>query len=149
MNPSPAEPGRALTSAMGALDEAHALLAEVDGIGLWSGSDDDSDNRHRRAGLREADWAVSRAHREIRECVAQGRELRHRLEPVEAELAELVRFMESLPELVSVTRDPNFLLSRGVGEARERVSAVHAVVAMHLSAIAPGAGGAAPPRDAG
>jgi hypothetical protein len=41
------------------------LLEDVWRIGLWSKSDDSSDNRNKRRGLREADWAVADACRQL------------------------------------------------------------------------------------
>lgn len=55
----------ALSRAIEQLEKADQLLSEVFSIGLWTKSDDCSDNRQRRKFLREVDWALSDAYRAL------------------------------------------------------------------------------------
>ena len=124
-------PGEWLASAVGDLETAHRLLAEVYSIGLWSKSDDCSDNRKRREGLRETDWAVSGAQRAVAAVRAQLQDAR--LDALEDELRSLVTALEPLPDTVSDTMlETSALdaaispLSDQIARLRERVSVLAA-----------------------
>ena len=86
------------------LELAARLLEEESNVGLWVSSDDCSDNRRRRQLLREADWAVSDAHRSL---------------PDDAAIAALMKKVEPLADLVTDTMGVNPWLDLQVMNARE------------------------------
>ena len=86
------------------LELAARLLEEESNVGLWVSSDDCSDNRRRRQLLREADWAVSDAHR----CL-----------PGDAAIAALMAKVEPLADVVTDTMGVNHELDLKVSEARQ------------------------------
>jgi chromosome segregation ATPase len=117
----------ALTRAVEELETAKRFLGEVSTIGLWTKSDDSSDNRRKRQGLRETDWAVSGAQRALAAVAAPLRN--ERLEALETDLRALVARLEPLPDTVSDTMgdspslDATILsLSEEVTRLRERAS---------------------------
>jgi hypothetical protein len=93
----------ALEEVLGDLAKAQRLLDEVYSIGLWSKSDDCSDNRRKRQGMRETDWAVSGARRALRELRPRLREIPEPLDALERDLASLVAVIEPVPETISDT----------------------------------------------
>jgi len=90
----------ALKRVMGELETAQRLLDEVYSIGLWSKSDDSSDNRRKRQGMRETDWAVSGAHRALKGLRPRLREIPEPLDALEGDLAALVAVIEPVPETI-------------------------------------------------
>ncbi|HKS23635.1 MAG TPA: hypothetical protein VJZ76_12600 [Thermoanaerobaculia bacterium] len=86
------------------LELAARLLEEESNVGLWVSSDDCSDNRRRRQLLREADWAISDAHR----CL-----------PDDAAIAALMAKVEPLADLVTEWMGANPWLDLQVMGARE------------------------------
>lgn len=91
----------ALSRVLAELETATRLLDEVYSIGLWSKSDDCSDNRRKRQGMRETDWAVSGAHRALKGLRPRLREIPEPLDALERDLASLVAVIEPVPETIS------------------------------------------------
>lgn len=118
-------PAEALAYAILELDAARKLLEEIASLGLWFRSDDSSDNRRRRQGLRETDWAVSAAQRAIAGIPAELRD--ERLDALEADLRSLVARLEPLPGTVSDTMAdddlPFYVSVRELSDAVERLHA--------------------------
>ncbi len=92
------------------LEKTAALLNEADNIGLWSKSDDSSDNRNKRRLLREADWKSSEGVRALQAAGAEHAQL-------EADFRELMHFLESLPDEVTDWMGANPQLDSKVREA--------------------------------
>lgn len=90
----------ALARVLAELNAAQHLLEEVNVIGLWSKSDDCSDNRQRRKGLRETDWAVSGALRALTDLRSHQPDLPAGLSALEDGLRALVKVLEPLPHTV-------------------------------------------------
>jgi chromosome segregation ATPase len=88
----------ALTSVRRNLETALELLREVDTIGLWVRSDDCSDNRRKREGLREMDLEVSSARRAVADISPPFRDAR--LDELENDLRTLRARTEPLPATV-------------------------------------------------
>jgi hypothetical protein len=101
------------------LKTAKRLLDEVYTIGLWSKSDDCSDNRRKRQGLRETDWAVSGAQRAVASIAAPLRD--ERLDALEADLRALVARIEPLPDTVTDTMGDNLALDSTVSSLSDEV----------------------------
>jgi len=99
------------------LEQASRLLEEVGSIGLWSKSDDSSDNRRKRNGIREADWAVSSACRRLAALQTQHADVN----AIEAELRAVVAFLEPLPDGIPDTMGDNPELDSKIGGALERI----------------------------
>ena len=112
----------ALGRVMKELDTALHLLEEVDVIGLWSKSDDSSDNRRRRQGLREADWAVSGALRALTDLRAHQPDIPATLSALEAELRVLVGVLEPLPHTVTDTMAETGPLDVAIREISREIS---------------------------
>jgi chromosome segregation ATPase len=91
----------ALERVLGELETAKRLLDEVYSIGLWSKSDDCSDNRRKRQGMRETDWAVSGAQRALKELRPRLQEIPETIDALERDLTSLVAVIEPLPETIS------------------------------------------------
>jgi hypothetical protein len=106
------------------LDTARRLLDEVYAIGLWSKSDDSSDNRRKRQGLREADWAVSGALRALTELRSHEPGQPVPLNTLENELRTLVRVLEPLPDTVTDTMGDSGNLDSAIGESSTKVLAL-------------------------
>lgn len=100
------------------LQTASRLLSEVYTIGLWSKSDDSSDNRRKRDGLRETDWAISGAHRALRDLQSDSAEL----VALERDLHALVLEVEQLPGMVSDTMGENLTLDSAIREISQKVT---------------------------
>ena len=130
-------PAEALARAIAELETAKRLLEEIASLGVWFRSDDCSDNRRRRQGLRETDWAVSGAQRALAGIPTELRDAR--LDALETDLRSLVARLEPLPDTVSDTMAdddlPFYVAVRGLTDEVER---------LHQRAIA-FAGAAAPP----
>ena len=90
----------ALKEVLGDLAKAQGLLDEVYSIGLWSKSDDCSDNRRKRQGMRETDWAVSGARRALRDLRPRLQEIPESIDALEQDLVSLVAVIEPVPETV-------------------------------------------------
>lgn len=110
-------------------------LAEVDTIGLWSKSDDSSDNRRKRQGLKEADWDASFVNRVLTEFLPLAGETRPDLQPVADAAAELQEMLEPLAGLVTDTMLANYDLDIRLTRAREKTAALQAHVARLLAAF--------------
>jgi len=112
----------ALARVMEELSTARRLLEEVYAIGLWSKSDDSSDNRRKREGLRETDWAVSGALRALMELRSHHSDVPAALNTLEDELRVLVGVLEPLPDTVTDTMGENALLDSTIGKVSDKVS---------------------------
>ena len=110
-------------------------LAEADTIGLWSKSDDSSDNRRKREGLRGADWDVSYVNHVLTEFLPLAGEARPELQPLADAAAELQARIEPLAELVTDTMETNYDLDVRLSQARERTAELQAQVAALLAAF--------------
>jgi hypothetical protein len=104
-------------------------LAEVDAIGVWSKSDDSSDNRRKRQGLMEADWDASYVNRVLAEFLPLAGDARLELQPLAGAAAELQALIEPLSGLVTDTMGTNHDLDVRVSQARERTAELQARVA--------------------
>lgn len=104
------------------LDTARRLLGEIYSIGLWSKSDDSSDNRRKRNGLREKDWAVSGALRAITELRSYQPDSPESLNKLEDEMRALVAAVEPLPDIVTDTMGEDGVLDSAIGHISEKVS---------------------------
>jgi hypothetical protein len=114
---------------LGDLKKAQGLLGEVYSIGLWSKSDGCSDNRQKRQGMRETDWAVSGAHRALKELRPRLQEVPETLVALEQDLAALVAVIEPLPETIIDTMletpaldSANYRISAEITRLSERAS---------------------------
>lgn len=114
--------GEALARIVTDLSTAARLLEEVSVIGLWSKSDDSSDNRRKRQGLRETDWAVSGALRALTDLRSENVDVPAELHELEQELRTLVAQVEPLPEMVTDTMLVNFALDSAMIVAARKVS---------------------------
>jgi len=114
--------GGALARVMAELDKARRLLAEVYGIGLWSKSDDASDNRRKREGLRETDWALSSALRELTDLRSHHPNIPASLGTLEDKLRALVGALEPLPDTVSDTMGESRRLDSTISEISSEIS---------------------------
>jgi chromosome segregation ATPase len=112
----------ALARVMEELSTARRLLEEVSAIGLWSKSDDSSDNRRKRKGLRETDWAVSGALRALTELRSHQSDVPASLSTLEDELRVLVGVLEPLPDTVTDTMGENALLDSAISNISDKVS---------------------------
>jgi hypothetical protein len=108
-------------------------LAEVDTIGLWSKSDDSSDNRRKRQGLTEADWDASFVNRVLTEFLPLAGEARQELQPLADAAAELQALIEPLAGLVIDTMLTNYDLDVRLSRAREKTADLQAQVAALLA----------------
>ena len=104
------------------LSTAERLLAEVYSIGVWVKSDDCSDNRRRRRGLRETDWAVSAAHRALTALPRES--VRDALSALAQDLQALVAVLEPLPDTIPDTMGDNLDFDVTVSELAKRVTAL-------------------------
>jgi hypothetical protein len=100
------------------LELASRLLDDVFSIGVWSESDDSSDNRNRRKGIREVDWAVADAYRsaasiETPEAQALARDL-----------LALDKIIEVIPDTISDTMAKGAGFDATVLDLREKVAAL-------------------------
>ena len=77
------------------LELAARLLADVYSIGVWVKSDDCSDNRNRRKGIRETDWAVSDAYRAAASVDSP------EAQALARDLKALVAVLEPIPDTIS------------------------------------------------
>jgi hypothetical protein len=119
--PEPPTLGDALARVQDELRTAHRLLSEVYSIGLWSKSDDSSDNRRKRQALRETDWAVSGALRALTALSEHG-DVSASIQGLEHELRMLVAIIEPLPNEVTDTMGENLVLDSIVGNASDKAS---------------------------
>lgn len=103
------------------LEMARRLLDEVYAIGLWSKSDDSSDNRRKRQGLRETDWAVSGALRALTELRAHEPDQPVPLNVLEQELRLLVGVLEPLPDTVTDTMGDSGILDSAISASSTKV----------------------------
>ncbi|HEX8674074.1 MAG TPA: hypothetical protein VF710_19405 [Longimicrobium sp.] len=108
-------------------------LAEVDAIGLWSKSDDSSDNRRKRQGLREADWDASYVNRVLAEFLPLAAETRAELQPLADAAAELQALIEPLAGLVTDTMGIHYDLDVRLSHAREKAAELQARAAALLA----------------
>lgn len=113
------------------LSSANGLLSEVYSIGLWVKADDCSDNRRKRTGLREADWAASGAYRALNAIECEWPEIRTSVNGLAQEVDAIVRALEPLPDTIPDTMGDNLeldsvisTLAGQVEALRERVEAV-------------------------
>lgn len=118
----PPTAGEALASVVNDLNTAARLLEEVSVIGLWSKSDDSSDNRRKRQGLRETDWAVSGALRALTDLRSADVDVPAQFQELEDELRTLVAQVEPLPDMVSDTMGVNFALDSAMIAAARKLS---------------------------
>ena len=114
----------ALASVVEDLSTAARLLEEASVIGLWSKSDDSSDNRRKRQGLRETDWAVSGALRALTDLHSAHLEVPAQLHELEQELRTLVAEVEPLANMVTDTMGVNFSLDSAMMAAARKISEV-------------------------
>jgi hypothetical protein len=112
--------GDALARVQDELSTAHRLLNEVYSIGLWTKSDDSSDNRRKRQVLRETDWAASGALRAL--TALQQSDVPASIHDLEHELRMLVAILEPLPDTVTDTTGENPGLDSIVGNASDKAS---------------------------
>jgi hypothetical protein len=97
---APAAICEALKEVLGDLKKAQGLLDEVSTIGVWSKSDGCGDNREKRQKMRETDWAVSGAHRALKQLRPRLQEFPEPIDALERDLASLVAVIEPLPETI-------------------------------------------------
>lgn len=116
----------ALERVLEELKTAKHLLDEVYSIGLWSKSDDSSDNRRKRQGMRETDWAVSGAHRALTALRPRLQEVPEPLHALERDLGSLVAVIEPLPETIIDTMGENFALDSAINNISEEVTRLSA-----------------------
>ena len=107
-----------LRQALEELSSAERLLSEVSSIGLWMKSDDSSDNRRRRSGLREADWAVSAAYRALNSLESESLTSRAQ------EAHQIVQALEPLPDTIPDTMGDNPALDLAVRTLADQVEAL-------------------------
>lgn len=119
---APSRPAEALARAVEELKTARRLLEEVGVIGLWSQSDDSSDNRRRRQGLRESGWAVSGALRALTTWRAAQPDVPPPLAALEEDLRTLVGVLEGLTNDVTDTMGENLQFYVAVSKAAEQVA---------------------------
>jgi hypothetical protein len=112
----------ALMRVAAALDAARGLLDEVYWTGLWSKSDDSSDNRRKRKGIREADWAVSGALRALVELRSHQPDVAAGVAALETELRVLVGVLEPLPDSVTDTMGESGVLDSKISEISRQIS---------------------------
>lgn len=112
----------ALERVVAELSTATRLLQEVYVIGLWSKSDDCSDNRRRREGMRETDWAISGAHRALTTLRQHLQEIPEAIDNLERELQALVAVVEVLPDTVSDTMGDTLALDVDINRTSESVA---------------------------
>ena len=98
---------RSLTRVDEELHNAARLLQEADVIGLWSKSDDCSDNRNKRRLLREADWAVSGALRAVAEFQDSQDGWQAAVASLSDRIRALVELLEPLPPMITDTKLAN------------------------------------------
>ncbi|MEO8380279.1 MAG: hypothetical protein ABI779_11500 [Acidobacteriota bacterium] len=101
---------RVLREAVEDFERTVELLQEADNVGLWNKSDDSSDNRRKRTLLREADWSLSSAERELAACRPEPFDVRETIVAFEAEVHALVLRLEPLAGLVTDTMGVNHSL---------------------------------------
>ncbi|HEU4888787.1 MAG TPA: hypothetical protein VFV49_12950 [Thermoanaerobaculia bacterium] len=106
------------------LETAKRLLDEVYSIGLWSKSDDD--NRRKRQGMRETDWAVSGAHRTLTALRPRLQEVPEPIHALERDLGSLVAVIEPLPETIIDTMGENLALDSAINNISEEVTRLSA-----------------------
>ena len=106
------------------LMNAHQILDDVSNIGVWSKSDDCSDNRQRRKGLREADSRVSRARRRLTDLETTEPELQRDFALLDADIGAVVADLEPLPDTVSDIMDKNPALDVSIYDAMARIDAL-------------------------
>ncbi|HEV7239064.1 MAG TPA: hypothetical protein VGQ36_07450 [Thermoanaerobaculia bacterium] len=113
------------------LSSANRLLSEVYSIGIWVKADDCSDNRRKRTGLREADWAASGAYRALNEIECEWPDLQTAVNSLAQEVDAIVRALEPLPDTIPDTMGDNLeldctvsTLAGQVEALRERVEAI-------------------------
>jgi hypothetical protein len=129
-------PAEALARAIADLETAKRLLEEIASLGVWSRSYDSSDNRRRREGLRETDWAVSGAHRELAGIPTELRDAR--LDALETDLRSLVARLEPLPDTVSDTMaDDDLTFYVAVRNLTDEVERLHQRAIALAGAAAP------------
>jgi hypothetical protein len=109
---------RALTRTMEELDTASRLLGEVFAIGLWIRSDDSSDDRRKREGLREVDWAVSGAHRALASLTEAPVEVR----TLQADLRALQTLAETLADQAAGTVGESLALDGMIMSMQDEVA---------------------------
>lgn len=113
--------GDALARVHEELSTAHRLLNEVYSIGLWTKSDDSSDNRRKRQALRETDWAASGALRALT-TLPQQSDVPASIHGLEHELRMLVAILEPLSDTVTDTMGEDSALDSIVGNVSEKAS---------------------------
>ena len=96
------------------LSTARRLLDEAYSIGLWSKSDDCSDNRRKRQCLRETDWAISGALRALNGLPAP-------VDAIARDLRALVAVVEPLPDTVTDTMGTNGELDATISRMSDEV----------------------------
>lgn len=110
-------------------------LAEADTIGLWSKSDDSSDNRRKRQWLMEADWDASYVNRTLAGFLPLAGDARAELQPLADAAAELQAMIEPLAGLVTDTMVANYDLDVRLTRARGKTAELQAQVATLLASL--------------
>jgi len=110
-----------LSRAIEQLEKADKLLGDVFSIGIWTKSDDCSDNRERRRGLREVDWAVSDAWRALSSVGVAYPVLQREVDALLTEIRSLVATFEPLPDSITDIMGENPALDVTIMESREKL----------------------------
>jgi hypothetical protein len=106
------------------LVNAHQIVNDVYVIGVWSTSDDSSDNRQRRKGLREADWAASGASSKLRSFETTEPELQRDFALLDADIRAVVADLELLLDTVSNIMDSTLALDVSINDAKAQIEAL-------------------------
>jgi hypothetical protein len=114
-----------LTRISRTLGIAKDQLAEVDSIGLWSKSDDSSDSRRKREGLREAGSSISYAGRTLKEADLPA------LRPIAAALAEFEAMVAPLAGMVTDTMGTSHDLDYRLSRARTKAAELLELIESH------------------
>jgi chromosome segregation ATPase len=105
------------------LENAQRLLDEVYSIGVWVQSDDCSDNRNRRRGLREFRTEIGGAQVSIRDMEAEPPPgIDGPLKELRRDLEEFYEELRPLPDSISDTSGNTQELDSNIRKFRERVS---------------------------
>lgn len=98
------------------LELASRLLDEVFSIGLWTESTDSSDNRNRRKGIRETDWAVADAYRAAASIDSP------EAQALARDLLALDASIEPIPDTISDIMATNVGFDATIRELQEKVT---------------------------
>jgi hypothetical protein len=104
------------------LTTAERLLSEVYSIGVWVKADDCSDNRRKRTGIREADWAVSAAYRALKAIDLEAADVQAAVSVLADDAHAVVRLLEPLPDTIPDTMGDNLSLDATINTLGERVA---------------------------